>query len=112
MSDTLDLDQLIPEPKTVKVNGKVYELKPLKLKTLLNLQKILSTAKDKSNEEMLTLMDDMFASLKPIVPDIEEMDLTLPQTLALMDFIYRNEQATQGSEAKTVEKKTEPSPTQ
>jgi hypothetical protein len=107
MSDTLDLDQLLPDPKTVKVNGKVYELKPLKLTDFIVIQKLLASTQGKTDIEMIEVMGDMFTSLRPIVPDIDEMDLTIEQTLALMEFIYKQEQKNQ---PQATEKKTEVSP--
>lgn len=100
---TLDLDALKPESKTVKVNGKVYEIKPLKLTDFLNLQKTLRNIKGKSEEEMVDLIDNVFENIKPIVPEIEEMGLTIPQTMALLEFIYKSETpATVVEEKKTV----------
>jgi hypothetical protein len=104
MSDTLDLDILAPEKKTVKVNGKLYDINPLKLKDFLTLQRLLKASAGKSETEMVNTMGDIFESLKPIVPNIDEMDLTMKQTIALLDFIYKQEELAQ---AQDTQKKTE-----
>lgn len=101
-NNTLDLDALVPQSKTVKVNGKVYEIKPLKLNDFLNLQMTLRSIKGKSDEEMVDLIAKVFENIKPIVPEIEEMGLTIPQTMALLEFIYKQEAPVH----ETTEKKT------
>jgi len=110
MDNSLDLDTLIPQSKTVRVNGKTYEIKPLRLKDFLNLQKTLKDLKGKTNEEMIELLDKVFENIKPIVPEIDEMNLTIPQTMALLEFIYKQE--TPETASTTQEKKTEVSPQQ
>ena len=109
MNDTLDLDVIIPEPRTVKVNGKVYEVLPLKLNEFLALQRILTSIKDRSQEELLELMGKIFDTMRPAVPQIDEMNLTMTQAFALLEFIYKQENVKQVRTDE--EKKTVVSPT-
>lgn len=108
MTNTLDLDLLVPEQSTVKVNGKVYTLQPLRLKAFLHLQQTLQKIKKISQEEAVDAMSDIFESMRPSVPEIDDMNLTMPQAFALLEFIYRKEQTTQHQ---PTEKKTELSAT-
>lgn len=99
----IDLDQIAPEPRTVKVNNKVYEIKPLRLTDFLSLQKILKKFANKPSEEMVEYLDQIFESLRPIVPDIDDMNLTMTQAMALLQFIYQQEEQSKTAEKKTAE---------
>jgi hypothetical protein len=108
MSDVLDLDVLSPEPKKVKAGGKVYEIKPLRIKDFISLQKILQSTQNKTDNEKIALVGDLMDSIKAVVPDIEKMNLTMQQTMALIEFIYKQELV---NHPQVTEKKTEELPT-
>jgi hypothetical protein len=110
MNNTLDLDLLIPEERHVKVNGKLWRVLPMKLTGFIKLQKMLRDirAGSKGEDEMLGMMGELFDSMRPAVPEIDEMDLNMTQAFALLEFIYRQENK---DNRQSGEKKTEISPT-
>lgn len=105
MADTIkDLDALAPEPKKVKVNGNIYDIKPARLQDFIAIQKLFLKLKQGDAESGVVALGEMIETLKPIVPDIEEMGLTISQTMALLQFAYQDELTAQ---PQTEEKKTD-----
>jgi hypothetical protein len=105
MSDVLDLDALMPEPKTIILGGNKIKVQPPKLKTVFALQKtfiMLQDGKPDAGEKIVE-------ALSAIVPDIknDNVDLTVEQLQALIQFV--SEMATGGGGGKKVLQKKTPS---
>lgn len=85
MADNLNLDQLLPEKRIIIFNGKEYECKHPTVEQMLRVADLeVQLTKAKSVKEALTKINN---ALKPIVPKIEEIDLTKDQLTALVRFV-------------------------
>lgn len=109
--EILDLDKLIPEAKKIKISGKVVDLYPGKLKTLIKLQKAFLAFQNGSSEEQGKLLDDVMECLSVLVPAIktDDLDISMTQLPVLIEVAYR---ASMPADAKvpatpTTQKKTE-----
>ena len=101
----LDLDALIPEPKTVILNGRDILVQPPKLKQVFKMQKAFLALQDGDDGAS----DKVIDAIATIVPDIknDDVDLTVTQLQALVDFI--SEMATGGAtKGKPIEEKKTP----
>lgn len=110
----LDLDTLIPETKKIKLNGEMYDVLPVKLEDFIVIQKMFLKMKDAKPEEQIDAISEINTALKPVVPDIEKMSLTIEQLFALLNFVYSISSLSDKQTMATTEKKTdspEPSPT-
>lgn len=114
MSDTLDLDALLPEPFKVKINGRIIEVMQPSLRQLLSLQKVfinLQSALKESDADIDVIQKQLMDAVSDIVPAMKEdaeIDLTIEQLIALMNFIQ--EKSTPQNVAQTSyssQKKTE-----
>lgn len=109
MSDTLDLDSILPRKRTIKLNGKNYEVLPATLRDFIVIQQLflgMQNLKDNT-----ATMAEINKALVPVVPDIEDMNLTIDQLSALLKFVYSS---STDDTAVSTEKKTdlvEPLPT-
>ena len=112
MSDILDLDLLLPEPKQVKLNGKVYEVFPPTVKQILRLQKIgqgIQTGSIVGDEAESQLIEGL-SVLMPALKEEENLDLTFDQMVALIAFLQKTAvPETEASKQYPVEKKTDSS---
>lgn len=107
MDETLDLDKLAPKPKTVRLNGKVYEVFPAKMNDFILIEKFWKAyQKDKESKSL----EDLREVLKPVVPDIEEMNLSFEQLGSLMQLVYS--QVIDTTQKKTEETEAPTSPQQ
>lgn len=106
MPDSLDLDAIIPEKKIVHVNSKDYEVLPLTLKDFLNFQRLVSKIQGKSDEQLVEVMGEVFDTMRAVVPQIDEMNLNMKQTFALLVFIYKQEEPQSPKQIAEPEKKT------
>lgn len=105
MADIIkDLDILLPEPKQIKVGGKLYEVKPAKLKDFMAVQKLFLSLQNSKPEEQVESFSSIINVLESVVPQIKEMDLTIRQLMALLEFVYQEELT---SQPQTTEKKTD-----
>lgn len=109
MPDSLDLDAIIPEKKNVHVNGKDYEILPLTLKDFLNFQRLVTKIQGKTDSELVDVMGEVFETMRAVVPQLDEMNLTMPQTFALLTFIYKQEEPQSQRELVDEQKKTDQS---
>ena len=100
MDTILDLDQLAPQPKKVKLGGKIIEVHPPRLKHFIELQKFFISFDGLESKEQLDQLDRLESVLKPIVPDIESVDLTLEQLMKLLEYALSQPQAPGPQEAK------------
>jgi len=109
MADILDLDVIDPELRKIKVNGKIYEIRPARVNATLKLLKLQKITKGKTNEEMAEMSEEILETLQSIIPNAEEMDLNMAQLTALIAFLLK---PTEANNAPTEEKKISESPTQ
>lgn len=118
MSDMLDLDILAPEPKKIKIKGRIIDCYPPTIRQLLNIQKVVDSIQSQttSADEALDKLEDALAAIIPALKTDTDIDLTIPQFYALINFLQTDaipETASQ-AQAYPVQKKTaspEPSPT-
>jgi adenylosuccinate synthase len=106
MSDILDLDAILPEPRQVKLNGKTYTILPAKLKDFIAIQKLFLSFQDVGDPtKQVSAIEEITKVLKPIIPNVEEMDVTFEQLLAILQFSY-NTAAPKNTGTPGTEKKT------
>lgn len=88
----LDLDALSPLQKRVKLKGKVYLVNPPKMTDFIAFQRLFASMRDNAEDpvKQTESISKINQVLKPVVPDIEDMDLTFSQLMILMQFIYRD----------------------
>lgn len=105
MADVIDLDKLVPEPKKIKLNGKIMDLYPGKLKTIIKLQRDFTALQQGDGEKLEAVIN----TLAEILPDIkkEEVDIPLPVLRALVQLAY--ETSMPSDNANTAEAKMTPS---
>ena len=86
-----DLDRLLPESVNIKVSGKILELKPIKLKALLGLQKTFEDFRDLDPSEYTDdTFDKLLDALAVVLPEIKtdpDIDLTIPQLIRLINLV-------------------------
>jgi hypothetical protein len=88
MSDILDLDVLVPEPKKAKIAGKIVDVYPPKVLHLIEMQRVFEKFKEGNvlGADATKMIRD---AILPIVPAIQEdptIDFTMEQLLALLRF--------------------------
>lgn len=84
MSD-LNLDELIPESKTITFSGKSYICHPPTVEQMLRVAELETKLEFvKTYHEAIDLIND---TLKPIVPDIKASELKKDQLTGLISFI-------------------------
>lgn len=90
--DVIDLDKLLPEPKEVKISGKIVKVYPGKLKVLIKIQKAFSAFKGAEPEKQGELMDNLISALSVIMPDLknEDIDISIEQLPALVNLAYES----------------------
>jgi ASC-1-like (ASCH) protein len=87
MSDQiLDLDALAPQPKKVKLGGKIIDVNPPRLKQLIKLVRIFSSLENVKDKEALEDVNQIVEELEYMAPGIKDMDLTIDQMRALIEF--------------------------
>ena len=91
MSEIVDLDKLVPEPKKVKLSGKILDVYPGKIKALIRIQKAFASFKDAGEDEKLDLMDRVVTALAEIIPGIkeEDVDISMEQLPVLVNLAYQ-----------------------
>ena len=91
MSDIIDLDILQPEPKKIKLNGKILDLYPGKLKTIIRIQKAFVVFKDTQGTDSEAL-DKVIDALAEIIPDLknDDVDIAVTQIPKLIELAYRS----------------------
>lgn len=101
--ETLDLDQLAPEPRKVKIDGKIIDVMPLRLKNLIEMQRLFLTANtfEGDAEAQINAMAKIIEVLRPVVPQIDEIDFTLEQLGALLEFAGSTSEVKKGAQNPT-----------
>lgn len=101
--EILDLDAVAPPTRKFKLDGKIIECKPLKLKNLIKvikLQERLSTVKT-ADEVYPLIQDALGASIKEV--NDPDFDLALSQLKLLVDFVQKVSQPSLESSAREFE---------
>lgn len=85
-NDILDLDALVPPSRKIKLNNKLYDVKPLTIKQLIILAKLEQRLTQVQNED--EIMPEIKKALSPVIPDIddENIDFTPAQMKAIIRF--------------------------
>lgn len=92
MTEIIDLDKLLPEPKKIKISGKVLMLYPGKIKTLIKIQKAFAGFKEASTEEQSGLLESVVDTLVKIIPDIknDDVDIGIEQLPEIINIAYQS----------------------
>lgn len=113
----LDLDLLQPQPRKVKLGDKLYDVYPPKVKDIANLARLagqLQAATGDNVQEKVGELIDAFGKIMPDLKSDPDVDLSLPQLMALFGFVNTMVSPTDNSELKAagiepdVEKKIPP----
>lgn len=90
MSNVIDLDKLLPEPKKVIISGKELEVYPGKIKALIRIQKAFASFKNAGEDDKLDLMNSVVEGLAQIMPGIrdEDVDISMEQLPVLVNLAY------------------------
>jgi hypothetical protein len=101
--ETLDLDLIAPEIKKVKIGGKLIDVHPVKVKNLIEMQRLFLNlqALNGKPEEQLAAMASIIDVLRPIVPDIDSVDFTMEQLTALLQFASSQGEQKKGAQNPT-----------
>lgn len=91
MNDILDLDALLPPDRQVKINKKLYTVKPLTIAQLITVTKLNTRLSQvKSEDEIYPLIKE---GLSPFIPEFAQDDnilnVTVEQLKALLEFVQR-----------------------
>lgn len=101
MSDILDLDALMPPSRQVKINGKLYECKPLTIRQLINVTRLeQELTKIETAEEIMPIIKKAFTPFMPQIAEDENIDFTVSQMKELIKFAQTISTAEPESEAK------------
>lgn len=121
MNDNVfDLDKLVPEPKKIKLSGKILDLYPGKLKTIVKLQRAFASMRDGNGDP-----EEVINILSTLIPQIKDDDVDInvsTQLPVLVKLAYevslpndaqqvREQNMTPSTEKKTEETLNEQSPT-
>lgn len=90
MSQIIDLDQLVPESRYVKIGDREVEIKPPKTVQMFKLGGLgqkMENANKLSPEEMETLVVEMDALIKEIAPELVGIELHASQVFKLIELI-------------------------
>jgi hypothetical protein len=87
----LDLDELQPKPRSVKISGQIIEVNSPKFNDLISLMAVFSKLQNvKSNEEGLAMVAELNGIFEKVAPDIgaKGIELTIDQFNKLIQFIF------------------------
>lgn len=107
MSDTLDLDVILPEKRQVKFNGTMHDVLPATLKDFVTIQKLFLDLQKQTPENQYEIVGEINNVLEAVVPDIKQMNLNFEQLFALLKFVYSVSSISDNDTMSTVEKKME-----
>jgi hypothetical protein len=113
MSEIIDLDKLLPEPKEIKISGKILKLYPGKVKTIIKIQKAFAGFKEASPEDQSKSLTSLVDILAEIIPGIknDDVDISVEQLPKIIDLAYQssvpeNVELPKKADGSTDEKKT------
>lgn len=87
--DILDLDALMPQPKKIKIKGKILEAYPPTTRQILKLQRAVENVqKDAKNvEDIETALTDALVEIVPAIKDDASIDFSIQQLVALITYM-------------------------
>lgn len=90
-TDVFDLDALLPEPKKIKIQGKIIDANPPTVRQILHIQKVMAEIKDQnlSGEEAEEKLIDVLSVIVPEMKKDKNLDFTLEQLLALITYLQK-----------------------
>lgn len=119
----LDLDLIQPQTKKVKLGESIYDVTPPRVKDIADLARLAGSLQNRSGD-VENNVADMIKVFKRLMPALnnDDVDLSLPQVMALFQFITQMASPVENSALKalgvepTQEKKapvepSEPTPT-
>ena len=87
----VDLDVITEKPLKIKLGGKVYEVRPLKMRPYLATQslqnKLEAAYKKNDSAKQVEASIDLIMAFAPAIPRDALMDATLGQLLTLMNTL-------------------------
>lgn len=85
----LDLDLLQPQARKVKLNGKLYDVYPPKVKDIANLARLAGKLQTNDGTDLQAKLDNMVNAFASVMPALKEdgVDLTMEQVTALFGFV-------------------------
>ncbi|MFA5634101.1 MAG: hypothetical protein WC973_03040 [Candidatus Dojkabacteria bacterium] len=92
MAEVVDLDALLPKPVKVKISGKVVDLYPGKLRTLVKIQDLAQDL-DAGGEKDLEKVRELLEALSDIIPAIKtdkDIDISPLQVQRLIEIAYNS----------------------
>jgi hypothetical protein len=90
MTDVIDLNELVPQARYIKIQDKQIEIKPPKLINLLVLGSLGQKMQDVAGltaDEAGQLTDDLTREVKNCVPELDAIELNVQQLLKLVEII-------------------------
>lgn len=90
MSETIDLDALVPPSVTIKFSGETIEVKPPKTGDVLRLGTLgqqLGKADELTPDELEKAVQDVTNLIYTVVPELAQKPLNTAQLLALVKII-------------------------
>jgi hypothetical protein len=100
MSETLDLDALLPPTKQLKIQGRVFDCKPLTVGQLIKVAQLEQDLMKVTNEsEILPLIEN---ALTPFIPEYKKagLDLRIDQIREIVKFALKQTMPSEAKEAK------------
>lgn len=84
MTDLYDLDSLMPPSKKIKINGKILEIKPAKIKEYIKIVKLESRLNNTDDPDQVQKV--IVETLAPVIPGIvgDDVDFTVGQIRELI----------------------------
>lgn len=85
--DILDLDSIKPNPKKIKIHGKIIECYPLTVSQLVSIARLQhDLVKITNPEEILPHIKSVLIPFIPALKDDESLDFTLTQLIEIIKF--------------------------
>lgn len=96
MSEIIDFDKLLPEPRIIRLSGKELKVYPGKLKALIKIQKAFTQFTEATGDEKLTIMDELINLLSVIMPGLkdDDVDIAVEQVGDLVALAYQSSKPT------------------
>lgn len=89
MNETLDLDALVSETFSIKLNGKDYKANPLTLKQTIKIQKYFTSLVNSKTTDISKVLE----ILEEIAPGVTENDITPKQMMLILEFMTKSNTA-------------------
>lgn len=86
MNDFLDLDALVPETFSIKLNGNEYKANPLTLRQTIKIQKYFTSLVNGETTDVSKVIE----ILEDIAPGVTENDITPKQMMLILEFMTKS----------------------